>query len=736
MLHGCASSRRLISVPPYLHLPKLTFPSILSNWVSNSLLHQQTHIKSSKSCTTHSELLDVFDHLLRQCTTMQQCQQLHTQILVTGSSNSAFLAARLVSIYARFGLLDDARKAFETNPIECFSNSLLWNSIFRASVVYGEYEEALKLYLRMRKLGVGADGFTFPLVIRVCGVFGDSRLCKIVHSLVLQMGFQYQLHVVNELLGMYGKVGEMGYARKLFDRMSVRTHISWNTMVSGFALNYDCNGAFEIFCQMELDGLEPNIVTWTSLLSSHARCGRHEETLHLYGVMRGKGIGTTAEALAVVVSVCADSGALDKGEVIHGYVVKGGFENYLFVKNSLICMYGKHGAVRDAENLFSEMESKNIVSWNALISSYAESGLCDEAFTIFSQMERPNVISWSAVIGGFASKGRGEESLELFRHMQLAKVSANSITVSSVLLVCAELSALASGREIHSHVIKAMMDRNILVGNGLINMYTKCGSLNEAHLVFDKIDGRDLVSWNLMIAGNGMHGLGDDALKTFEQMIKAGYKPDGVTFVAVLSACSHTGLVSKGRELFDQMIRGFKIEPQMEHYACIVDLLGRAGFLQEASEMVRNMPMEPNAYVWGALLNSCRMYKNTDVAEETASRIFRLKSETTGSYMLLSNIYAASGRWEDSARVRISAKTKGLKKICGQSLIEVKKKVHMFSAGNTLETGMEQVYKMLKDLDLQMKIEGYLPAESFVPRDLGESLFTTKEIPAKISGIS
>lgn len=638
-----------------------------------------------------------------------------------------------MATYSRFGFLYDARKAFECAQVECFSSLLLWNSILRANVTCGKYEEALGLFIRMQKLGVGADGFSFPLVIRACWLNGNFRLCRNVHSLVFQMGFQYNLHVLNELLVMYAKIERMGDACLVFDRMVVRTHVSWNCMVSGFALNYDCDGALEMFRKMESEGLEPNNVTWTSLLSSYARCGRHEATLRFYGEMRKKGIGSTAEALAVVISVCADSGSLEKGEVIHGYVVKGCFENYLFVCNSLICMYGRNGAVREAESLFSEMDMKNIVSWNVLITSYTDSGFCDEAFSIFSQMEnsdaypmvRPNVISWSAVIGGYASKGRGKESLELFRRMQIAKVLANSITISSVLSVCAEYSALSLGREIHGHTIKAIMARNILVGNGLINMYTKCGSLNKALLVFAEIDSRDLVSWNLMIAGYGMHGLGDYALKTFEQMIKAGYNPDGVTFVAVLSACSHAGLVSKGRKIFNQMVTEFRIEPQVEHYACMVDLLGRAGLLQEACEMVKFMPMEPNAYVWGALMNSCRMHKNMNIAQETASWILSLDSETTGSYMLLSNIYASTGRWEDSARVRISAKAKGLKKIRGQSWIEVKKKVHIFSAGkcNMTQTGMEEVYKLLMDLGMQMEIGGHSSDKSFVLQNVGEQIY-------------
>ncbi|KAK9281345.1 hypothetical protein L1049_004245 [Liquidambar formosana] len=633
MLRG--SSWRLIATPRDFHQPNLYFPSNFSLPISISAPHHQNQIKSYQSSSiTHNELLDLFSYLLQQCTTVQQSKQIQTQIIATGMYRSAFLASLLIPIYARFGLLFDARNVFDTTPVECLSNLPLWNSILRANVTHGDCEEALKIYSQMRKLGVLADGFTFPLVIKACASMGSHRLCKSVHSHVLHMGFQYHLHVLNELMGMYGKLGRMGDAHRLFDKMVVRRHLSWNIMVSGFARNYDCDAALEMFRRMESEGLEPNLVTWTSLLSSHARCGHKEETMKLFGMMRMRGIGAAAEAVSVVLSVCANSGKYDEGKVIHGYVIKGGFEDYFFVKNSLICVYGKHGNVNDARSLFLEMETKNTASWNSLISSYAESGLCDEAFAIFSQLEksdgypmvRPDVVSWSAVIGGFASKGRGEESLELFRQMQLANVMANSVTVSTILSVCAELAALGLGREIHGHVVRALMDGNISVGNGLINMYTKCGSLKEGHLVFKKINGKDIISWNSMIAGYGMHGFGESALKAFDLMIESGLKPDAVTFIAVLSACSHTGLVAEGRKLFDQMSREFRIEPQMEHYACMVDLLGRAGLLQEATEIVRSMPMEPNVCVWGSLLNSSRMHKNSEVAEKTASQIFCLNS--------------------------------------------------------------------------------------------------------------
>ncbi|KAL3529981.1 hypothetical protein ACH5RR_009303 [Cinchona calisaya] len=702
-----------------LHSASANF-AIATSPLSKSKLHP---------LTTHNGLLDFFDHLLQQCSSgnnLKQLKQIHSQIIHTSASTSAFLAARLISVYAKtFGLLKDARHVFDSisklDEVNTKRNMLLWNSILRANVMEGEYNEALGLYCKMRKLWVFPDGFGFPLIVKASGnatVGGSNyKLCTSVHCHVVQMGFQDHIHVINELLGMYGKIGRMDMACQVFDTMLERTQISWNIMISGFANNFDCDNAYKMCSRMEIEGWEPNSVTWTSLLSSFCKCGHLEETLRLYRMMRKKGIETTAEALAVAVSVCADMNAFLTGENLHACVIKGGFCDYSFVINSLICMYGKNCAVKEAEILFWDLESKSIVSWNSLISSFAESGLCDEALAVFLELEklddryavvRPNVISWTAVIGGFTAKGRFEESLELFRQMQIAKVAANSVTIASILAACAGLSALRLGKEIQAHITRALIDRSALVGNGLINMYMKCGSPEEANLVFEGLGNRDLFSWNTMIAGYGMLGLGDNALKIFYQMINIGFRPDEVTFIAILSACSHAGLVAEGRNLFYQMVREFRIEPQVEHYACKVDLLGRAGLLLEAIDIVKNMPIEPNACVWGTLLNSSRMYKNTDVAEETAAQIFSLEPEMTGSYMLLSNLYAAHGRWEDSAKVRHSAKTIGLKKSPGLSWIEVKKKVHSFLAGKALEPGMEEICRVLNGLSLQMEKKSYV----------------------------
>lgn len=584
--------------------------------------------------------------------------------------------------------------------------------MLRAYISEFSYEDVLGLYSRMRQLNVQPDGFGFPLIIKACAVRGDVRLCRIVHCHAIQMGLSNNLHVSNELVGMYGEFGWTEVALKVFDHMPLRSRVSWNVMISGFAKNYDCDSAYGMLCRMENEGWAPNSVTWTSLISSFTRCAHYDKTWELYVLMREKGVDATAESIAVVISACA--GKPIKGEIVHGRVITGGFEKYIFVSNALISMYGRNGNVEKAEYMFSLLESKSLVSWNALISAYAQSGLCDEAFSAFQRLKnldqnsmvKPNVVSWTALINAFAASGKHKNTtLELFRCMQFDQVQANVVTVASVLSVCADISALCFGRETHARTIRLSMDKEMLVTNGLINMYMKCGSFRTGHSLFEGMEFRDIISWNVMITGYGMHGLGDEALRIFYRMVDDGVRPDEVTFVAVLSACSHSGLVLEGRELFDRMIREFGIEARVEHYACMVDLLGRAGLVQEAGRVLKNMPMEPNVPVWGALLNSCEMHKDTESAEETAARIFDLDTEAMGSYMLLSNLYAASGRWDECAKVRVSARTRGLRKIAGQSWIEVKKKVHSFSAGKGFNLDMEELHGVLEDLKMQMVMD-------------------------------
>uniref|UniRef100_J3KXB7 Pentatricopeptide repeat-containing protein n=2 Tax=Oryza brachyantha TaxID=4533 RepID=J3KXB7_ORYBR len=538
-----------------------------------------------------------------------------------------------------------------------------------------------------------------------------------IHAHALHLGLHAQPVVAGQLLAAYSKLGRAAEARHVFDAMlpSGRSTFCWNALISAYSNACDPDAARHAFAPMcaAAAGARPDAVTWTALLSAHARCGKHPDVLELFGDMHRSGCEGNAESMAVALSACPYTGdlALAKGKAIHNCgVVRGVVHGYLFVTNSLVCMYGKLGEMEDAKKVFGDAAEKNTVTWNTMITSYAAAGLCDEALGVLDQMERiggavaPNVVSWSAVVGGFASSGDTGRALELFRRMQRRWLPPNVVTMATVLSACAELLALRLGRELHAYAMRAKLDRHSLVENGLVNMYAKCGKVAGARKVFDGMKTRDLISWNSMLAGYGMHGLCDEALALFADMAGAAVAPNAVTFVAVLSACSHAGRVPEGRRLFDDMVREHNISPSMEHYTCMVDLLGRAGLLGYASELIETMPMRPDPCVWGALLNSCRIHGDAAMAEATIARVLRSEANGTGHHMLITNLYAMCGMWDKSKKVRVMTRETGLRKNPGQSWIEVNNTVVAFTSGGTPPSlpGAEDVFRALDTLYAEM----------------------------------
>jgi pentatricopeptide repeat protein len=326
------------------------------------------------------------------------------------------------------------------------------------------------------------------------------------------------------------------------------------------------------------------------------------------------------------------------------------------------------------------------------------------------------------MIAGYTQNGLANEALSIFHEMQLSGTKPNAVTMVSVVLACARLAALQQGKCFHAYIIKCVFDLNVVLETTLIDMYAKCGKVEIARQMFDNISRKNVVSWTAMIGGYAMHGLAEDAHALFIQMVQVGMKPDHITFTHILYACTHAGLVEEGWKYFNCMKQDYSITPRVDHYACMVDLLGRAGHLDEAQELIKHMPLEPNAGVWGALLGVCRTHGNIELAKHVAERLFELEPEDAGNYVLLSNIYAAAGRWDDAAKVRTMMKSKGLKKTPGCSLIEVNKKVHSFLVGDQLHPQSEQIYAVLENLKMQMKEAGYVPDTNFVLHNVEEEV--------------
>ncbi|XP_057861161.2 pentatricopeptide repeat-containing protein At2g13600 isoform X2 [Cryptomeria japonica] len=393
-----------------------------------------------------------------------------------------------------------------------------------------------------------------------------------------------------------------------------------------------------------------NVVSWTAMISGYWQNGLASEAIRLFNEMRIAGVILDSVTLMNVLPACAHLAALQQGKVVHGCIIKNNFSGNVSVGTSLLDMYAKCRSFEDAQQLFDKMSERDVILWNAMIVGCAQNGDTDKA-------------------------------LRLFHQMQLENVTPNLVTIVSVLPACAHLAALQQGKWMHAYIIRSGFESDVSVGNCLIDMYIKCGSVEVAGQLFERMSQRSVVSWTVMILGYGMHGQVEDALNLFSQMQQTGMKPDHVTFTAVLSACRHAGLLDKGRQYFDSMNQDYCVPPRMEHYACMVDLLGRAGHFDEAQDLMKKMPLQPDNNVLGALLGGCRIHHNVELAEHVSRQLFEIDPKNAGNYVLLSNIYAAAGQWHGVAKIRTLLKERGLKKIPGSSWIEIRNSVHAFLGG-------------------------------------------------------
>eukprot|EP01018_Ginkgo_biloba_P025636 Gb_25611 [translate_table: standard] len=509
--------------------------------------------------------------------------------------------------------------------------------------------KAFNMLRPMEEQTIKADCKTYSCLLQKCAKMEALSAGKNVHAHIIKTGTRQDLILGNFLINMYAKCGVFEDARKLFENMPKRNVVSFTALIAGYAQNGQSNDALNLFVQMQREGIKANHFTLVSVLKA-----------------------------------CASLAALNEGSQVHAHAhfIEAGFASNVVVGSALVDMYAKCGRIEDARHAFDKMSERNAVSWTAMIAGYAQYGHLGEALKLFNQMPRTDIVSWNAMIVGLAQNGCNDEAFKLLYQMLKSGMKADQVTFASVLRACANLAVLHHGKQVHSHIIKSGFELQVLVGSALVDMYAKCGSIRNAWEVFDKMSKRNVVSWTTMIAACAQHGQGEDALQLFEKMQEKGVKANETTFVALLFACSHLGLVDEGRHYFDSMIKEHGIVPRVEHYSCMVDLLGRAGLLDEAEQLILEMPVEPNAAVWGALLGACRIHGNIDLGSRVAKHLLQLHLQDSATYVLLSNIYAALSRWDDVAKVRKLMKDTGLKKQPGCSWIQVKHSMHVFVSGD------------------------------------------------------
>ncbi|XP_027347052.1 pentatricopeptide repeat-containing protein ELI1, chloroplastic [Abrus precatorius] len=459
----------------------------------------------------------------------------------------------------------------------------------------------------------------------------------------------------------------------------------------------------------------PNVFLWTAIINAHTHSGLCHQALSYYTQMLAHPVQPNAFTLSSLLKGCT----LEPARAIHSHAVKLGFSSDLYVTTGLVDAYARGGDVMCAQKLFVTMPERSLVTLTAMLTCYAKHGMIREARLLFEGMETKDVVCWNVMIDGYAQHGYPNESLFLFRRMLGEKVRPNEVTVLAVLSSCGQLGALESGRWVHSYIENSQRV-NVRVGTALVDMYCKCGSLEDARKVFDLIEGKDVAAWNSMIMGYGTHGFSDEALQLFYEMCCIRLKPSDVTFIAVLTACAHSGLVSKGWEIFNLMKDRYMMEPQIEHFGCMVSLLGRAGHLQEAYDLVRSMDIEPDPVLWGTLLWACRLHNDVSLGEEIAGFLVSHNLASSGTYVLLSHMYAAAGNWVGVAKVRSLMKDSGVEKEPGCSSIEVNNKVHEFLAGDLRHPKSKDIYSMLEEINCWLKANGYIPKIDVVLHDIGE----------------
>lgn len=600
-------------------------------------------------------------------------------------------------------------------------------------------KHVVSLYRQIQCSNVRIHTFVYPVLIKSAGKTGI-----VFHAHILKLGYGDDHFVRNAIMGMYAKYGQVENARNLFDEMSDRTVVDWNSMISGYwnsgnevearklfdmmpdknVISWTCmvtgygkmkhlEKAKDYFNQMP----DKNVVSWNAMLSVYARNGLAEEALRLFDDMIKSNVLPNETTWTILISSCSSAGDSNLADSLVITLKQRQVHLSYLAKTALIDMHAKCGSLKIARRLFDELGNyKNSVAWNTMISAYARVGDLTAAKDLFDKMPERDIVSWNSIISGYAQNGESAMAIELFKDMIAAEsFKPDEVTMVSAISACGHLGGLELGNWVVNFLTENHIKLNLQGYNSLIFMYSKCGSMDDAKTMFQGMTARDSVSYNTLIAGFAAHGHGMEAINLLSKMREGGIEPDRVTYMGVLTACSHAGLLEEGRKVF----KSIEV-PDKDHYACLVDLLCRVGELDEAKAIIESMPMEPHAGVYGSLLHASRVYKRIELGELAAKKLFELEPENLGNYILLSNLYASTGRWEDVQRIREKMRKEEMKKATGWSWVEYKGKIHKFTIGDKSHERSDDIYKLLAELVSKMRKAGYTLDKSCALRDVEE----------------
>ncbi|KAL4203678.1 hypothetical protein AMTRI_Chr01g129190 [Amborella trichopoda] len=626
------------------------------------------------------------------------------------------IITNLIDIYIKNSLIENARQLFD-RTVE--RDVVVFTAMMRGYTEEENCEEALRLFREMVEEPIPPNEFSFSCVLRACANLLALEEGKQVHSYIIKEAVNSDVFVGTALVNLYANCGDMESSELAFTEIFEPSVISWNALIGG-----------------SISG---------------------EEALRFFNLMRFTDTKPDDITFGLLVRACDVN--FGWGSMIHGAILKYNLQRDAFVWSALVVMYANCGHKFEAFRVFCEAKemgndpdeatlafllrsvgdvtqgkqlhtliiklrvSDNAAIASSLVSMYCENFFLKEAQEAFNRVSQPDVVLWTAIISGFAQGGEAARALQFYAKMVFEGfVTPNHYTYSSILSASSELVAIEEGKQIHSQILKSGNDvhSDVFVASGLVDMYARSGFIMEARKLFEKMPKRDIVSWNAMIIGLAQHGFAEEAIETFEELLKCRYiKPNHVTFVGVLSACSHRGLVEDGYQYFFSIKRVHGLEPTIDHYACMIDLVGRAGLLEEAKKLLVTMPFEPNELVWSTLLGACSIHGNIELGELSAKELIQLNPKDPATYVALSNIYASFGRWDDVKKVRNRMRARRVRKQPGKSWIRVDGSTHIFFAGhNKLHPQIESIFREIEELMGKIKDEGYMPMSELVLHDV------------------
>lgn len=733
----------------------VTWTSLIAGYSSNGDLGEvmsiYKHMRHEGVCCNDNTIALVFS----TCGTLGDellGQQVLGDVVKLGLQTSVSVANSLISMYGNFGNVDEACYVFDHMDER---DTISWNSIISANVQNGLCEESLRCFHRMRHVNKGVNSITVSTLLGACGSTVRLKWGSGIHGLVVKLGMESNVCVGNTLLSMYSEAGRSEDAELVFHRMIDKDIISWNSMLACYVQNEESQNALKLFAEMlrmrkvinyvtltsalsacsnpeflvegkilhalaVVASLQDNLivgnalvtmygkfsktvraqkvlqimpkrdeVTWNALIGGYAENKEPNEAITAFKFMREEGTPANYITIINVLSAFLVPGDLQKhGMPIHAHIVLTGFELDNYVQSSLITMYAKCGDLNSSNSIFNGLTVKNSIAWNAIIAANANHGL--------------------------------EEALKLVLMMGRAGVGFDQFSLSVALSVSADLAMLEEGQQLHGLVVKLGFDTDHYISNAAMDMYGKCGEMEDVLKILQSPTNRSRLSWNILISSFAKHGCFQKARESFQEMIKLGMKPDRVTFVSLLSACSHGGLVDDGLAYYNAMTTEFCVPPGVEHCVCIIDLLGRSGRLSEAENFIKEMPVPPNDLVWRSLLAACKTHHNFELARKATERLLELDPSDDSAYVLFSNVCATTGRWEEVENVRRQMGSRNVTKKPACSWVKLKREVNKFGMGEQSHPQTEQIYAKLGELMKMIREAGYVPDTSYSLQDTDE----------------